>query len=182
MSLVDLRGTDGSRCVVSVTGRHRPGILTGHDTLRAGVRVTADFVDARLELFLLQQDLDIWQRALTRLAPGGRATIGGDRGLSLDFFTHEDGTLSLTVHDPDRLSVTLWIDPPETWIQDHDQRLRQVRETWPSEVVETAPNTYEWSPSRARRVQGDGDIAEHLVPAVRAGLNGPDPQAQFRSE
>ncbi|MFE2201324.1 DUF5959 family protein [Streptomyces amritsarensis] len=147
MNLIDLGDADGNRCVVRVTGRYQPGVLTGHDILQADVMVSASFVDARLELFLFQQDLDTWQRDLTQLAPGNGATIGGDRGLSLDFFMHEDRTLSLMVQDPDRMSLALGIGPQETWLQDHHQRLELVRETWPSEVVETAPMTYEWSPN-----------------------------------
>ncbi|MFJ5636579.1 DUF5959 family protein [Streptomyces goshikiensis] len=125
-------------------------MLTGHDILQADVLVSASFVDARLELFLFQENLDTWRHDLTQLVPGNGATIGGDRGLSLGFFMHEDRTLSLMVQDPDRMSLTLAIGPQETWIQDHHQRLEHVRETWPSEVVETAPMTYEWSSNRRR--------------------------------
>lgn len=150
VNLIDLGDADGNRCVVRVTGRYQPGIPTGHDILRADVLVTASFVDARLEIHLFQQDLDTWQHGLTLLTPGKGATIGGDRGPTLYFFMHEDPTLSLTVQDPDRLSVMLGIEPPETWIQDHHQRLDPVRATWPSEVVETAPMAYAWSPSRKR--------------------------------
>ncbi|MFD9523759.1 DUF5959 family protein [Streptomyces sp. NPDC059979] len=89
-----------------------------------------------------------WQHDLTQLAPGKGATIGGDRGLSLDFFMHEDRTLSLMVQDPDRMSLAMGIAPQETWVQDHHQRLDQVRETWPDEIVETGPMTYEWNPNR----------------------------------
>ncbi|MFF4098611.1 DUF5959 family protein [Streptomyces sp. NPDC001903] len=150
VNLIDLGDADGNRCVVRVTGRYQPGILTGHDILRADVLVTASFVDARLEIYLFQHDLDTWQQDLNLLTSGKGAMIGGDRGLSLNFSMHEDRTLSLTVQDPDRLSVMLGIEPPDTWIQDHHQRLDQVRATWPSEVVETAPMAYEWSPSRKR--------------------------------
>ncbi|MFD4133563.1 DUF5959 family protein [Streptomyces goshikiensis] len=152
VNLIDLEDVDGDRCVVRVTGRYQPGVLTGHDTLQADVLVSASFVDARLELYLFQEDLDTWQHDLTQLAPGKGATIGGDRGLSLGFFMHEDRTLSLTVQDPDRMSLMLEIGPEEAWIQDHHQRLDHVRETWPSEVVKTAPMTYEWSSNRKRQV------------------------------
>jgi hypothetical protein len=150
MDLIHLEDADGNRCVVRVTGRYQPGVLTGHDILRADVLASADFVDARLELFLFQQDLDAWQRYLTRLAPGTDASIGGDRGLSLAFHMHEDRSLSVTVEDPDRLTATLWLQPQDTWIQEHHQRLERVRKTWPSEVAETAPMAYEWSPRRKR--------------------------------
>ncbi|MFD7319495.1 DUF5959 family protein [Streptomyces sp. NPDC059875] len=150
VDLINLEDAEGSSCVVRVTGRFQPGVLTGHDILRADVLASADFVDARLELFLFQEDLDAWQRDLTRLAPGTDASIGGDRGLSLFFHMHEDRSLSLTVEDPDRLTAMLWLRPRENWIQEHHQRLERVRDAWPSEVVETAPMAYEWSPSRKR--------------------------------
>ncbi|MFF3861431.1 DUF5959 family protein [Streptomyces sp. NPDC002209] len=148
MNLIDLGDADGNRCVVRVTGRYQPGVLTGHDILQADVLVSASFVDARLELCILQQDLDTWQHDLAQIAPGKGATIGGERGLSLGLFMHEDRTLALMVQDPDRMSLALRIAPPETWIQDHHQRLDQVRETWPSEVVGTGPMTYEWNSNR----------------------------------
>ncbi|MCX4804062.1 DUF5959 family protein [Streptomyces sp. NPDC058682] len=147
VNLIDVGDADGNRCVVRVTGRYQPGVLTGHDVLRADLVVSASFVDVRLELHLRQQDLDAWQHDLTRLAPGKGATIGGDRGPSVDFFVHEDRDVSLMVQDPDRLSVALGIAPQETWIQDHHQRLDRVRATWPSEVVGTG-TTYEWSSRR----------------------------------
>ncbi|MGW0667007.1 DUF5959 family protein [Streptomyces sp. NPDC002746] len=150
VNLIDLGDAHGNRCVVRVTGRYQPGVLTGHDILRADVLVSASFVDARLELYLSQQDLDAWHHGLTHFVPGKSVTIGGDRGLVLDFFMHEDRTLSLAVQDPDRMSLALGIGTQETWLQDHHQRLEHVRETWPSEVVETAPTTYEWSSNRKR--------------------------------
>ncbi|ROQ67048.1 hypothetical protein EDD93_1466 [Streptomyces sp. 840.1] len=148
VDLIDMGDADGNRCVVRVTGRAQPGVLPGHDVLRADVLVSASFVDARLELYLVQKDLDTWQHDLTQLAPGGSATIGNDRGLRLHFFMHQDRTWSLTVEDPDRMTLALGIGQQETWARDHHQRLALVREAWPSEVVETAPMAYEWSPGR----------------------------------
>ncbi|MET8676066.1 DUF5959 family protein [Streptomyces sp. NPDC004647] len=148
--LIHLEDTDGNRCIVRVTGRFQPGVLTGHDILRADVLVSASFIDARLDVYLFQRDLDAWQRDLSDLAPGRQAGIGGDRGLSLALRVHEDGWLSVTVEDPDRLTALLGIRPEENWVNDHQERLEQVRQTWPSEVIETAPMAYEWSPSRKR--------------------------------
>nr|WP_307129079.1 DUF5959 family protein [Streptomyces sp. B1I3] len=148
VDLIHLEDADGNRCIIRVTGRYQPGVLTGHDVLRADVLASADFLDARLELFLFQQDLDAWQRDLAQLAPGADASIGGDRGLSLVFHMHEDRSLSVTVDDPDRLTAALSLRPQETWIPEHQQRLKHIREIWPTEVVETAPMAYEWSPSR----------------------------------
>ncbi|WP_394816149.1 DUF5959 family protein, partial [Clavibacter michiganensis] len=80
------------------------------------------------------------------MGPGQTVCIGGDRGLSLDIHVHEDGWLSIQVSDPDRLTTALGTRPQEDWIAEHRGRLEQVRLTWPSEVLETAPRAYEWSP------------------------------------
>ncbi|MFJ8013742.1 DUF5959 family protein [Streptomyces sp. NPDC096339] len=82
-------------------------------------------------MHLFRQDLETWQQDLTLLAPGKDGTIGGGCGPRLDFFMHEDRMLSLTVQDPARVSLMLGIEPTETWIQVHHQRLDQVRATWP---------------------------------------------------
>lgn len=150
VDLIHLEDADGTRCTVRVIGRSQPGVLTGHDILYADVLVSASFVDARLDVYLFQQDLDDWQRDLSDLAPGREAAIGGDRGLSLVLHMNEDGQLWVAVEDPDRLSTLLGIRPEDNWIDEHQRRLEQVRKTWPSEVVETAPMTYEWSPNRKR--------------------------------
>ncbi|MGW4821448.1 DUF5959 family protein [Streptomyces sp. NPDC004227] len=92
-------------------------------------------------LHLFQQDLEAWQQELTGLAPGMGASIGGDRGLNLVLHMQEDHSLAVTIHD-DRLSAVLWIQPQENWMEEHHERLEQVRQTWP----ETAPMTYEWRP------------------------------------
>jgi hypothetical protein len=148
--LIHLEDADGSRCIVRVTGRFQRDILTGHDILRADVLVSASFIDARLDVYLFQHDLDAWQQGLSDLAPGRQAGIGGDRGLSLTLHMHEDGRLSVTVEDPDRLTTLLGIRPEENWVTTHQERLQLVRQTWPSEVIETAPGAYEWSPNRKR--------------------------------
>ncbi|MGW6738051.1 DUF5959 family protein [Streptomyces sp. NPDC055013] len=45
---------------------------------------------------------------------------------------HEDRSLSVTIHDPDRLSAMLWIQPQGNWIGEHHDRLEQVRHTCPA--------------------------------------------------
>lgn len=150
VDLIHLEDADGTRCTVRVIGRSQPGVLTGHDILYADVLVSASFVDARLDVYLFQQDLDDWQRDLSDLAPGRQATIGGDRGLSLTLHMNEDGQLRVAVEDPDRLTTLLGIRSEGNWVKEHQERLEQVRKTWPSEVIETAPMAYEWSPNRKR--------------------------------
>ncbi|MER5616371.1 DUF5959 family protein [Streptomyces sp. NPDC002215] len=148
VDLIHLGDAAGGRCVVRVTGRHQPGVLPGHDTLRADVLVSTDFLDARLDLFLSQRDLSTWAQQLEGLARGGTAEIGGDRGLQLGLRVNEDRSLSVTIHDPDRLSALFAIQPHDDWVQDHRTRLERVRQVWPSEVVEAVPMVYEWSPVR----------------------------------
>ncbi|MEW2402809.1 DUF5959 family protein [Streptomyces sp. NPDC046862] len=158
--LVDATDADGDRCVVRVTGRSQPGVLTGHDILRADVVASTSFLDARLELHLSQRNLSTWEHALEGLVPGGDAVIGGDRGLYLGIHLNEDQSVAVTIDDPDRLSTLLWLRPPANWIEDHRARLSRLRQTWPSEVVETAPMTYEWSPNRMRAPIGHSPLPE----------------------
>ncbi|MGW9042852.1 DUF5959 family protein [Streptomyces lydicus] len=146
VDLIHLADADGNRCTVRVTGRSQPGVLTGHDILRADVLVSASFVDARLEMCLSPQDLSSWQQSLAELTPGGHASLGGDRGLTLGVHVNDERAVSVWVEDPDRLTTTLMIRPPGDWIDEHRGRLQDVRQAWPREVVETAPLAYEWIP------------------------------------
>ncbi|MFE9388744.1 DUF5959 family protein [Streptomyces sp. NPDC006784] len=148
--LIHLAAPDGDRCVVRVTGRSRPGVLTGHDTLHADVLATTSFVDARLDLYLLQDDLDSWERELSGAGPGRSLGIGTERGLRIGIHVHSDGWLSVQLEDPERLTAVLGARPEGDWIAEHRRRLEQVRLAWPREVVETAPGTYAWSPDRKR--------------------------------
>lgn len=148
VDLIHLEDTDGNRCVVRVTGRDLPGILTGHDNLRAEVLVSTAVLDAHLETCLLQADLSSWEEGLRTLAPGGTTGIGGDRALELDLRLDEDQSLSVTLYDPDQLSTSFRIRPPHDWIHDHQERLGRLRQVWPSEVVQTSPGVYEWKRKR----------------------------------
>ncbi|MGV9571464.1 hypothetical protein ACWDRX_18665 [Streptomyces nigra] len=42
----------------------------------------------------------------------------------------DSGRLSLSVHDPDRLTVALGLEPPPQWIEEHEIRLRRMREVY----------------------------------------------------
>jgi len=133
VDLLHLEDADGDRCVVRVT---EPA---GEGMLRAEVLVHADFVDARLELFLSPAELDAWRRELDGIDLGRAFGLGGERGVSLGLQPHQDGYLVVTVEDPERLSVVLWIRPPAGWTDEHRGRLEQVRRAWPGEVAPAAP-------------------------------------------
>ncbi|PZT76075.1 MULTISPECIES: DUF5959 family protein [unclassified Streptomyces] len=150
VDLIHLADPDGDRCVVRVAGRYQPGVLTGHDILRAEVLVSTSFVDARLDLYLFHDDLDSWEQQLSDLGPGRTAGIGGERGLNLEIHVHEDGELSIQITDPDRLWTVLGTRPREDWRAEHRKSLEHVRKTWPREVIETSPGAYEWNPDRKR--------------------------------
>lgn len=126
VDLVRLEDADGSFCVVRVTGPSQP---VG-ETLRADVLLSTSFLDARLDVHLFPQDLDDWQGGLIELAPGRDLSIGNERGLTLMLHMFEDRSLAVTVHDPDRLTAMFGIDPEENWIDDHHERVNQVRRSW----------------------------------------------------
>ncbi|WP_338908069.1 DUF5959 family protein [Streptomyces nigra] len=65
----------------------------------------------------------------TVTAPGKPADRGG-RGLRLYLHPSDSGRLSLSVHDPDRLTVALGLEPPPQWIEEHEIRLRRMREVY----------------------------------------------------
>lgn len=134
IDLIHLEDPDGDYCTVRVTGR-QPGLPATHDVLRAEVLAHASFMDARLELYLFQHDLDAWKDELSGLAPGRSALIGGQRGLNLVLHMQEHHSLVVAINDPDRLNTMLWIRPPESWIDEHHNRPHQVRQAWPPKAL-----------------------------------------------
>ncbi|WP_225833262.1 DUF5959 family protein [Streptomyces sp. NK08204] len=104
-----------------------------HEARRAHVRaeclVTTDFVNARLETSIWLDHLQEWEEALSRLRAGEDASWPqGSRGLELYFHPHENGWLSLSVHDPDRLTVALGLEAPPEWIEEHEANVQRLRE------------------------------------------------------
>ncbi|MFE0400351.1 MULTISPECIES: DUF5959 family protein [Streptomyces] len=106
-----------------------PGVLLG--PIRAECLIRADFVQARLDTHIWPDLLDEWEEALARLGAGEDAGWAqGGRGLRLYFHPSDSGRLSLSVHDPDRLTVALGLEPPPQWIEEHEIRLRRMREVY----------------------------------------------------
>ena len=102
-----------------------------HGPVPAECLVTADFVTARLETHIWPDLLDEWEEALARLGAGeGAGWPQGSRGLVLYFHPEDSGWLSPSVHDPDRLTVALGLEPPPGWLEEHEIRLRRLREVY----------------------------------------------------
>lgn len=104
-----------------------------HEARRARIPaeclITTDFVNARLKTDIRLDDLEEWEEALRRLSAGEDAGWPqGGRGLRLYFHPGEDGWLSISVHDPDRLTVALGLEPTPEWIDEHEANLRRLRD------------------------------------------------------
>ncbi|MEU7059635.1 DUF5959 family protein [Streptomyces sp. NPDC046197] len=75
------------------------------------------------------QGFEEWEEALRRLGAGEDASWPhGGQGLGLYFHLHEDGWLSISVHDPDRLTVMLGLEPTSEWIDEHEAKLQRLRD------------------------------------------------------
>lgn len=123
-------------------------MLPWHDSLDAEVVIASGFAGGRLSMCLAREDLDSWAHALDALAAGRdvgwmddgrnpevRIEVRGQHGVPV--VTVEDTPASGTL-------VSVPVRVTAGWVDEQRDRLRQVRENWPSEVIETAPNAYEW--------------------------------------
>lgn len=156
VDLIDLAGGAGDRCVVRVTGRFEPGVLTGHDILRAEVIVSSKgVVQGELALFLLPDDLDEWRDALDGgLGVGSTVAIAGGRGPGIDLRVQRNRCMAVRVRETDHLDVAMRFPIGAGWVDDLRQRLAQVHRAWPREVLKPLPGVYEWSPDRLMRRPG----------------------------
>jgi hypothetical protein len=138
---------DEKSVVVRVLGRYQPGVLTLHDHLRAEIVVSGGFAHGRLDVCLAPYDLQDWEHALDALAAGQDIRWMGDRAPELRIeLGDEPGVLEIVVEDEPQ-SMTMVRVPlvlPAGWIDDQRVLLREIRRVWPSEVVETSPNAYQW--------------------------------------
>lgn len=147
VELIRLPGGDGFFAVV-VNGRYGPGLLPGHDWLVAELLVELGFVHGRFELILTQADLDDWASVLTRFATG-RDVSWLDSGRTPELrLTHVgESYVEVTVEDLAEVRISFRADLPHDWLESHAARLARVRESWPSEVLQSAPGVYEWRQS-----------------------------------
>lgn len=125
VDLIHLSDGQGVSLVLRVVERHE----ARHARVRAECLITTDFLTARLATHVSLDHLEEWEEALRCLSAGEDASWPhGSRGLELYFHPHEDGWLSISVHDPDRLTVGLGLEPTPEWIDEHEANLQRLRD------------------------------------------------------
>ena len=134
--------------VVRVLGRLEPGILAYHDYLRAEIVVHSGFARGRLDVPLSRRDLDDWERALEALG-AGRSVRWMEDGRNPEIQverTDDSEYVEVVVIDPVMwmTSVRVAVCLSDGWLTDQCDRLQLVRETWPSEVIETSYGARTW--------------------------------------
>ncbi|MFG3094472.1 DUF5959 family protein [Streptomyces sp. NPDC048202] len=149
-STVDLihLADEGSGLRVRVLGRHMPGVPAWHDFLDAEIVVDGGFVQGRLAVCLAPDDVDSWSQVLEALSAGREASWMDDgRNPEIRFEpSDQDGVVVIVVEDlaGSGTSVRVPVRLSEGWAVRHREHLQRVRVTWPQEVVQTSPGTYEW--------------------------------------
>ncbi|MFE4337500.1 DUF5959 family protein [Streptomyces sp. NPDC056831] len=148
MELISL--SDGNNSFrVRVLGRRSPGVLHLHDLLDAEVLVTSGFVSGRLAMALRPSDLASWARALDRLSAGQDICWRDDDHspeIRIQPYNEEHETVAVRVEDLGSSCVSVFIPlcREEGWIDEQRRLLAQVRQEWPSEVLESSWGVYEW--------------------------------------
>ncbi|MGW4895043.1 DUF5959 family protein [Kitasatospora sp. NPDC004240] len=150
MELISLVDGDNS-FRVRVSGRRSPGVLHLHDLLDAEVLVTSGFVSGRLPTTLSPSDLEGWARALDRLAAGQDICWKDDDHspeIRIDPYDEEHRTVAVRVEDLGRSCVSVFIPLclGEGWVNEQRRLLEQVRQEWPSEVLQSSWGVHEWRP------------------------------------
>ncbi|MFH8519994.1 DUF5959 family protein [Streptomyces gelaticus] len=148
MELISLSDGDNS-FRVRVLGRRSPGVLHLHDLLDAEVLVTSGFVSGRLAMALRPSDLASWARALDRLSAGQDICWRDDDHspeIRIQPYNEEHETVAARVEDLGSSCVSVFIPLclEEGWIDEQRRLLAQVRQEWPSEVLESSWGLYEW--------------------------------------
>ncbi|GAA5074400.1 DUF5959 family protein [Streptomyces similanensis] len=128
--LIFLADDEGNSVAVNVLGCN-PSWAAG---LNAEIVVRTPFVSGRIGLALSASTLEDWADALDRLDGGmDVAWMEMSRGPSVFVqLTGERGCPEVVVEDESGSMVTVRVPlvPPDDWIADHRQRLRQVIDAW----------------------------------------------------
>ncbi|MFF0837911.1 MULTISPECIES: DUF5959 family protein [unclassified Streptomyces] len=128
--LIFLADDEGNSVTVNVLGRN-PRWTAG---LNAEIVVRTPFVSGRIDLALSASRLEDWADALDRLDAGiDVAWMEMSRGPSIFIqLTGERGCPEVVGEDESGSMVTVRVPlvPPDDWVADHRQRLRQVMDHW----------------------------------------------------
>ncbi|MFF3001942.1 DUF5959 family protein [Kitasatospora sp. NPDC057940] len=128
--LIHLADDEGNSVTVNVLGRN----LRWSAGIDAEIVVKTPFVSGRIDLALSVSKLESWTDALDRLDAGEDvAWMEMSRGPSIFIqLTGERDCPEVVVEDESRSMVTVRVPlvPPDDWIADHRQRLRQVMDHW----------------------------------------------------
>ncbi|MFI6938590.1 DUF5959 family protein [Streptomyces sp. NPDC050418] len=128
--LISLADDEGNSVTVSVLGRS-PVWNAGLD---AEIVVRTPFVSGRIGLVLSASKLAGWAAALHGLDTGEDVVwMEWDRGPTLSIqLTGERDCPEVVVEDESGSMVTVRVPivPPDDWIADHRQRLREVSDHW----------------------------------------------------
>lgn len=128
--LIALADDEGNSVTVSVLGRN-PRWSAG---LNAEIVVRTPFVSGRVDLALSNARFKSWADALNRLDAGEDAAwMEMSSGPSIFVqLTGERDCPEVAVEDESGSMVTVRVPlvPPDDWIADHRQRLRQVMGYW----------------------------------------------------
>ncbi|MFE7587890.1 DUF5959 family protein [Kitasatospora sp. NPDC057512] len=128
--LISLADDEGNSVTVNILGRN-PRWTAGLD---AEIVVKTPFVSGRIDLALYVSRLKGWADALDRLDAGEDAAwMEMSRGPSIFIqLAGERDCPEVVVEDESGSMVTVRVPliPPDNWIADHRQRLRQVMDYW----------------------------------------------------
>jgi hypothetical protein len=141
---------DDSSLRVCVLGRRRPGVLPLHDLLDAEILVETSFIRGRLSICFYPANLEEWSRCLAALRAGQDVEwLNQGNGPMIRVEWPEDNGEIVLIHVQDATgsgaSASIPIVLESDWIQQHQELLDTVRQTWPSEVLVTSPGAYEWN-------------------------------------
>ncbi|MEV6792670.1 DUF5959 family protein [Streptomyces sp. NPDC051320] len=107
------------------------------DALHAEIAITSAFVNGKCELYLSSYDIDNWSQTLDLIESGHRATWlesgRSPRIIITPAEASESECTEVSVHDvtASHISVTVPIAAPVTWISDHREMLRNMRNRFP---------------------------------------------------
>jgi hypothetical protein len=127
--LIHLADDLGNSVVLRLTNQDPSG-LTGM------IEVSSYFVSGSIKTFLDAEDLTAWEKVLDTLAQGSESAAWreGQRATEIHLELDDHDRIHVAVVDSHSFLVTveLTIEVPSTWLDDHRQRLAEIRATLPT--------------------------------------------------